>query len=133
MQLNRCGITARLSSEPLRLHSQCHVLTLAFLRRALARLVCLGVELTRVCTPMVGIMARAPKGLWQRFQLQKALLLTTPNHLGSHLTTTVRDRMSVPSRLFLALDARPDVIDFCRVCEAHQHLSKVASAWHSPR
>ena len=81
--------------------------------------------MTRVCTPVVGVISRDPKGLQQRFQLQKDLILTTPKDVGQHLTTTVIDRMPQPSRLFLALDERPHFIDFCLVCEPNNRFDLI--------
>jgi len=45
------------------------------------------INMLRVCTPSIGIKTRDAKGLKQRFQLQKYLILTTPKDIGQNFAT----------------------------------------------
>ena len=53
---------------------------------------------------MVGVKARETKGLQQRFELQKDLILATPKDIGQDRTRVVIDRMPEPALVpFLAV------------------------------
>ena len=64
---------------------------------AFARAMHVRVQMPGVCPPMVGIKARETKGLQQRFQLQKDLILTAPNDIGQDGTRAVIDGMPPPA------------------------------------
>ena len=51
------------------------MLPLDFLHVPLARIMLVGVEMTRVRAPIISVIAHDAKGLEQRFELQKHLIL----------------------------------------------------------
>ena len=62
--------------------------------------------------PMIGIKARQTKGLQQRFEPQKHLVLPTPKHIGQDGARVVIDGMPEPAWMPFVADKRPHLIDF---------------------
>jgi len=59
---------------------------------------------------MVGIKARETKGLQQRFQLQKDLILATPKDIGQDGTRVVIDGVPQPAWVAFLADKTPHFI-----------------------
>jgi hypothetical protein len=61
---------------------------------------------------MIGIKARQTKGLQQRFEPQKHLVLTTPKDICQDGARMVIDRMPQPAWIPFVADKRPHLINF---------------------
>jgi hypothetical protein len=72
------------------------MLPLDLLGVVLAWIVLCGIELTRVRTPMIGVIAGDPKGLQQLRQLHKHLILTVAKHVRQHRTCAMIDGVPQP-------------------------------------
>ena len=59
---------------------------------------------------MVGVKTRETKGLQQRFELQKDLILATPKDIGQDRTRVVIDRMPEPALVPFLADKTPHFI-----------------------
>jgi hypothetical protein len=123
--LNRFGEADRPAPQPFDPRSQRQVFTFDVLGVTLTWLVLTLIHMSPVGTPVIGIKTCDAKGLKQRFQLQKYLILTTPKDIGQNFATAVVDRMPKPSWLFLAPNIRPHFIHFCfiRTPDHHLHIS----------
>src|SRR5215471_6195749 len=86
------------------------MLALDFLRVAFAWAVLVGVEVTRVGPPIIGIIAAQPEGLQQRFEPQKDLIFAAPKDVGPDLAGVVIDGMPEPAWVALVPDKRPHLI-----------------------
>src|SRR4029453_9543265 len=82
------------------------MLALDFLRVAFARAMLVGIEVTRVGAPIIGIIAGQPKGLQQRFEPQKHLVLAAPKDVGQDLAGVVIDGVPEPARVAFVPDKR---------------------------
>ncbi len=103
MHLDRLGKAYRLACQTFDLGVQCQVLPLDFLRVALARLVLIGIEMARVCAPIVRIILRNAKRFQQGFELQQHRIFAAPKDLRQDVTTAVINRGLEPLRpVFLA-------------------------------
>src|SRR5437870_12422781 len=82
------------------------------------------VQMPGVRPPMIGRKAREPKGLQQRFEPQKHLVLTTPENIRQDGTRVVIDRMPQPAGIPFVTDKRPHLIDyrFARLLTVHDNL-----------
>ena len=79
------------------------MLALNFLRLTLTRLVLIHIEMTRVGTPIIGIIAGDPKRLQQRFELHKHFIFAACKDVRQDFAASVVDRMPKPPGLFLSL------------------------------
>ena len=86
------------------------MLALDLLRMAFAWAVLVGVEVTRVGAPRIGIIAGQPAGLQQRFEPPKDLVFAAPKDGGQDLAGVVLDGMPEPARVAFAPDKRPDTV-----------------------
>ena len=86
------------------------MLALDFLRVAFAWAVRVGVEMPRVGTPIIGIIAGQPEGLHQRFEPQKDLVFAAAKDVGQDLAGVVIDSMPEPTRVAFVPDKRPDTV-----------------------
>jgi hypothetical protein len=79
---------------------------------------------------MIGIKAREPKGLQQRFEPQKNLVLAAPKNIRQDGTRVVIDRMPEPAWIPFVADKRPHLIDFrfARLLNVHDNLFRVQRA-----
>ena len=59
---------------------------LDFLRVAFARAMHIGVEMPRVCAPMIGVVAGQPEGVEQCFELQKDVVFAATKDICLGLT-----------------------------------------------
>src|SRR5215813_11548235 len=111
------------------------MLALDFLRVAFAWAMLVGIEVTRVGAPIIGIIAGQPKGLQQRFEPQKYLVLAAPKDVGQDLAGVVIDGVPEPARVALVSDKRPHLIHlrlrFPRALQVPGHLGWVQRAQHS--
>ena len=78
MHLGRAGKADRLAHQAFDPGAQRQVLPLNVLRVALARVVRIRLEMTRVCAPIIRIILRNAKRCQQAFELQKHLIFVTP-------------------------------------------------------
>ncbi len=76
MHLRRFREADRLASEPFDSSPQRQMLALDFLRVTFARRVLFRVEMTRVGTPLVGVVMGQAEGLQQLFEFEKNLVFT---------------------------------------------------------
>src|SRR5919198_6556761 len=86
------------------------MLTFDFLRVAFAWAVLVGVEVTRVSAPRIGIIPGQPEGLQQRFEPQKDLVFAATKDVGQDLAGCVIDGMPEPTRVAFVPDKRPHLI-----------------------
>ena len=79
---------------------------------------------------MIGIKAREPKGLQQRFEPQKNLVFTTPKDIRQNHPRMVVDRMPQSAWIPFVADKRPHLIDFrfARLLNVHDNLFRVQRA-----
>jgi hypothetical protein len=75
------GKANRAAHETLHPCPQIDVFALDFLRLLFAHLVLLGVDMSLVGAPPIGVETAAPKRLQQRFQLQKDVILPSPKDI----------------------------------------------------
>ena len=130
MHLGRAGKADRLTHEAFDPGAQREVLPLYFLRVALARLVCIRIEMTRVRTPIVRIIPRDAKRFQQSLELQKHLIFAAPQDLCQYLTTAVVYRVPEPPRLSFLAHVGPHLIDFrfLSSLDHHVHLVRMQRA-----
>ena len=86
------------------------MLALDFLRVAFAWAVLVGVEVTRVGTPIIGIIAGQPERLQQHFEPQKDLIFAAAKDVSQDLAGVVIDGMPEPARVAFVPDKRPDTV-----------------------
>src|SRR5215468_12325736 len=86
------------------------MLPLDFLRVALARIVLFRIKMTCVCAPMIGMIARDPKRLQQRFQLQKHLVFAAAKDIRQDGSGAMIDGMPEPSLLFFLAHKTPHFV-----------------------
>jgi hypothetical protein len=120
MQLGRAGTAHRLTHEALDPGAQCQVLALDLLRGALARLVLLRIELTRVRAPRVCIIPRDAQRFSQRLAFEQYFIFAAPQDIREDVTTALIARVPEPPRLALLAHVGPHRIDF-RVLNALDH------------
>ena len=113
MHLHGFGEAYRLARQPFDPRTPRQMFPLNLLGVALARLVFIRLDMTRVGAPIVCGVSRYPTWLQKRFALEKHCVLATPENVSQHLATTVIDRMPKPPRLCFALHKRPHLIHFC--------------------
>ena len=89
---------------------------------ALGWLVCISIEMTRVSAPRVRVISRDPERLQERFQLQKDLILSSPQDVHQHLAIAMINSMPEPPLRFFPLDKRPHFIDFRFLSTSNDHL-----------
>src|SRR2546425_3709589 len=89
------------------------MLALDFLCVAFAWAMHVGVEVTRIGTPIIGIVASEPEGLQQRLELQKDLIFAAPKDVGQDLAGVVIDGMPEPAGVAFVPDKRPHLIHLC--------------------
>src|SRR5215471_14186745 len=125
----------RLANQAFDACPQCQVLALDFLRVAFAWAVLVGVEVTRVGPPIIGIIAAQPEGLQQRFEPQKDLIFAAPKDVGQDLAGVVIDGMPEPAWVALVPDKRPHLIHlrlrFPSALQVPSHLGGVQRAQYS--
>ena len=80
------------------------MLPLDLLRISLAWGVLLRIEVTRVGTPIIRIIACDPKGFQQGFEFQKYRILTPPKDIGQDLACVVIDGMPEPAWVAFVAD-----------------------------
>ena len=78
MHLSRLGKTDRLAHQALDPRAEGQMFALNLLRVPFPWLMLISVQMTRVGTPVIRVVAGEPKRLQQRFELQKDLILATP-------------------------------------------------------
>gem|GEM_PF-2293942 len=110
--LGRAGKANRLTHEACDPGPQREVLALDLLRVALARLVRIRSEMTRVRAPRVRRILRNAKRFQQAFEFQKHLIFATPKDVGQDLTAAVINRVPEPPRLSFPTYVGPPLIDF---------------------
>ena len=88
------------------------MLPLDYLRAALARMVLFRIEMTPVCSPIVRMKARDPKGRQQRFQLPKHLICTPAKDIRQDRAGPVIDGMPEPPLVLLLPYKAPHLVDF---------------------
>jgi hypothetical protein len=114
-----------LRTRPFDPGAQHQVLTLYCLRVALARLVCIRIEMTRESAPIVRIISRNAKRFQQGFALQKHLICAAPKDVRQDLTTAVINGMPEPPRCFFLAYVGPHLIDFRFLSSLDHHVSLV--------
>src|SRR5215475_11094254 len=111
------------------------MLALDFLGVAFAWAMLVGVEVTRVGAPIIGIIAGEPKGLQQRFEPQKYLVLAAPKDVGQDLAGVVIDGVPEPARVAFVPDKRPHLIHlrlrFPSALQVPGHLGRIQCAQQS--
>src|SRR4030095_11165066 len=112
MHLGGSGKADRLTHEAFDPGAQRQVFTLDLLRVALARLVFIRIEMTRVRAPIVRIIPRDAKRFQQRLELEKYLIFAAPQDVRQHVTTAVINRVPEPPRLSFLPHIGPHLIDF---------------------
>jgi len=118
--LGRAGKANRLTHEACDPGAQRQVLALDLLRVALARLVRIRSEMTRVRAPRVCIIPRDAKRFSQRLEFEKHFIFAAPQDIREDVTTAVIDRVPEPPRFALLAHVGPPLIDF-RVLNALDH------------
>src|SRR2546428_13911423 len=86
------------------------MLALDLLRVPFAWAMHVGFQMPGVRPPMVGVKTRETKGLQQRFELQKDLILATPKDIGQDRTRVVIDGMPEPAWVAFLGDKTPHFI-----------------------
>src|SRR4029450_1607480 len=86
------------------------MLPLDFLRVVLARIVLFRIEMTCVCAPMIGMIARDPKRLQQCFQLQKYLVFAAAKDIRQDGSHAVINGIPAPSLLLFLADKTPHFV-----------------------
>src|SRR2546425_6775424 len=89
------------------------MLALDFLGAPFAWAMHLGVQMSGVCAPMIGVVAGQPKRLEQRFQLQKDLVCAATKDIGQDRACAVIDGMPEPAGVAFVPDKRPHLIHLC--------------------
>ncbi|SRR2546428_9310378 len=87
------------------------MLPLDLLGMPFARAVHVRIQMPGIGAPMIGIKARAPEGLQQRFELQKDCIFATAKDLGQTLACVVIDGMPQPALVALLADKTPHLVD----------------------
>ena len=106
------------------------MLTLDLLGILFARARHISVQMPGIRPPMIGIKAREPQGLQQRFELQKDLILATPKDLRQDRSRVVIDGMPQPPLVFLLTDKTPHLIHlgFTSALNVHSNFGWVEGA-----
>src|SRR6266545_3873370 len=86
------------------------MLALDFLCVAFAWAMHVGVEVTRVGSPIIGVVAGQPEGLQQRLELQKDVVFAATKDVGQDLAYVVIDGMPEPPWVAFVPDKRPHLI-----------------------
>src|SRR5262245_5962786 len=111
------------------------MLALDFLRVAFAWAMLVGIEVTRVGAPIIGIIAGQPKRLQQRFEPQKYLVLAAPKDVGQDLAGVVIDGVPEPALVAFVPDKRPHLIHlrlrFPSALQVPGHLGRIQCAQQS--
>src|SRR2546428_9995431 len=102
--------TRRLADQAFNARPQGQMFALDFLRVPFAWAMHFRVQMPGICHPMIGIKAGEPKGLEQRFQLQKNLILATSKDIRQDRTRVVINRMPQPPLVLLLADKTPHLI-----------------------
>jgi len=95
------------------------------LRVALARIVDVQFEVSRVCPPIICMKSPDSIRLQQRFQLEKHFIRTSAKDIGQDLAGPVIDGMPEPPLVLLLPDKAPHFIHF-RLVDAPDHDVHVA-------
>ena len=98
---------------------------LDFLGMPLAWTMHLRSEMPRVRPPMIRIKVPEAKGLQQRFQLQKDLILATPEDISQNRTRGVIDRMPEPPWFFLLANKTPHFIHLSFTGSLNVHVDLI--------
>src|SRR5215470_3404558 len=100
------------------------MLPLDFLRVALARIVLVRIKMTCVCAPMIGMIARAPKRLQQRFQLQKHLVFAAAKDIRQDGSGAMINGVPEPSLLLFLADKTPHFVHlgFASALNVHSNV-----------
>jgi hypothetical protein len=107
MHALRLGETDGAAYQPFDPRPYVDVLALDLLGVFLSDCVLLGLHMTFVGTPAIGIIACEAKRLQQRFQLQKDRVLASSEHRGQHLPRVMVDGMPQPPRIRFAAHVAP--------------------------
>ena len=94
MHLFGLGKTDGATYQPLDPRPQIDVLALDFLRVVLANSMLLGVNMTLVGPPPIGVIPRDAKRLQQRLQLQKNAIFPPPKDIRHYLATAMVNGMT---------------------------------------
>src|SRR5712692_3231737 len=89
------------------------MLALDLLGIPFARAVHVSVQMPGVRPPMIGIKAREPEGLQQRFELQKDFILATPKDVRQDGTRVVIDGMPQPALVAFFANKAPHLVYLC--------------------
>ena len=127
MHLGRAGRADRLAHQAFVSGAQRQVLPLNVLRVALAWLVRIRLEMTRVRAPIVCIIPRDAKRFQQGFAFQKHLIFAAPKDVRQDVTTAVINRVSEPPRLTFLAHVGPHLVDFrfLSLLDHHVHVVRM--------
>ena len=106
----RLGEAQRATHEPLDPRPQINVFALDFLCVLLAYLMLLGIEMPLVSPPAVGIKTGDAKRGQERFELEKDVVLTPPEHIRQDLPRVVVNGMPQPARIGFAAHVTPHFV-----------------------
>src|SRR5215831_15190887 len=112
VHLNGSGQADGLACQPLDARAQRQMLPFNGLRVPFARAVDCRRQMARVRTPIIRVKSLDPKGLQQRFQLQKYLVLAPAKDRRQNRAGPVIDGMPEPPLLRLLPHKAPHCIDF---------------------
>ena len=96
------------------------MLALDFLGVAFAGAMPCGFQMSGVCTPMIRIKAGEPKGLQQRFALQKDRVFAAPEDRRQDGSRAMINGMPQPTRVVFVADKRPHFIHLGWIQRAEQ-------------
>jgi len=72
----------------------------------------IGIQLTLVGPPPIGVIPRDAKGLQQCLQLQKNAIFPPPKNICQYLATAMVNGMPEPTRIRFRLDETPHFVEF---------------------
>ena len=100
------------------------MVALDVLRMTFAWVVLVGVEVTRIRAPMIGVVAGQSKGLEQRFEPEKDLIFSAAKDIGQDGSRVMIDCMSQLALVALLADNTPHFIHlgFASALNVHSDL-----------
>jgi hypothetical protein len=106
------GKTEGATYQPLAPRPELDVLALDFLRVVLAHSMFIGLQMSLVSPPPIGVRPRDAKGLQQRLPLQKNAIFPPAKDIRQDLATAMVNGMPSPTRMRFRLDETPHCIEF---------------------
>src|SRR6266704_585084 len=95
---------------------------LDFLRVVFTYSMLLWIEVTRIRSPPIGVIARDAKRFEQLFQLQKDIVLSAPKDVRSYLATVVINGVPQPTRMRFRLHKTPHFVELGAQSTTHLKL-----------